>query len=506
MKNYILILAISLIASCAHQTKINYERMPQSTDELVNQVPKINEDILNPDIFNEKSCSTYIYKLTDYLYKLPSNYYYPKTENDKSFLLESGPETYKNLLMLKINLQARFSALKSPAPDCIKAVRRGIRITRYVADGLSEWMYYQGKFKSNIETFSEIHQQTFIHPEFINEVENDKFNLKTGDVILMRGQSFVSSMIARIGDEDANFSHLGIVGEDETGKKYLVEALIETGTILTPLDEWLKKEEARLVVYRNQNENLALNAGKKIVQYVKERLKKDGVIPYDFGMNTKSHDELFCSEVVQVAYELGSNNTISLPMYKTTFFELKDESFVKDMGIKQLETFAPYDIEMDPRFTAVAEYRHLKLLRKLKLHDASMSALFNWMIEKDYDFSANPKAFLMSKSAWILRQLGLLKSKMQKSMPAGAVATVVKFNDLTKIVYPYLFDLEEKYFNEHGFAPTYRELLTAMEEFRKADCIKFNQLSQKSYEENAPQAEINKTMHSVFRSRYLKCE
>jgi len=496
---------IIILAACSHKPRVNLERMPQSTDELINQVPRINEDILNPQTFNEANCANYIYKLTDYLYKLPSNYYYPKSQNDKSFLLDSGPETYQNILMLKINLQTRFNQFKNPGADCIKAVRRGIRITRYVADGLSEWLHFQGKFKSNIETFSEIHQQTFIHPDFIHEIEDDKFQLKTGDVILMRGQSFVSSMIARIGDEDANFSHLGMVGEDENGKQYLVEALIETGTILTPLDEWIKKEEARLVVYRSKDEKLAEQAGKRIVQYVKQRLKKDGVIPYDFGMNTKSHDELFCSEVVQVAYELASENKISLPMHKTTFYELKDESFVKEMGIKQLETFAPYDIEMDQRFTAVAEYRHLKLLRKLKLHDASMSALFNWMVEKNYDFTANPKAFIMSKSAWLLRQLGLLKSKMQKSMPAGAVATVVKFNDLTNIVYPYLFEHEENFFKENGFAPTYRELLVAMEDFRKKDCRKFIELSNLN-NEGQVQAELSKTMHSLFRSKTLTCE
>ena len=45
----------------------------------------------------------------------------------------------------------------------------------------------------------------------------------------MRGMHHNSAAIARIGDVDSQFSHLAIVHTDESGKHWVVEALIEDG-------------------------------------------------------------------------------------------------------------------------------------------------------------------------------------------------------------------------------------------------------------------------------------
>ena len=60
----------------------------------------------------------------------------------------------------------------------------------------------------------------------------DKLEFKTGDILIARGTAVVSSIIARLGDEEGDFSHLAIVSEDVHGKKYVVESLIQTGTII----------------------------------------------------------------------------------------------------------------------------------------------------------------------------------------------------------------------------------------------------------------------------------
>ena len=45
--------------------------------------------------------------------------------------------------------------------------------------------------------------------------------LRAGDILLMRGPKFLSSVIARAGDEENDFSHLAMVGVDGAGHKAL---------------------------------------------------------------------------------------------------------------------------------------------------------------------------------------------------------------------------------------------------------------------------------------------
>lgn len=505
MKFAVLSFSLLLLASCSMwktKTKANFERTPQSTSELIDEVPNILADVKNPSIFNEDSCSQYIRKLTDYLYDLPSNYYYPKSLNDREYLMIHGQNLYNELYILKLTIQERLANFKNPSNDCVASIRKGMRVTRYVTDGLADWLLTQGIFKSNKLSLTEIGSQTLLHPDYKNEVYGNRFLLKTGDVILMRGQTFISAMIARIGDEDSNFSHLGIVGEDENGKQYIVEALIETGTIITPLEEWLKKEEARLVVYRHRDSQIADRAGKLIYTYVKNRLKKGGVLPYDFGMDPSKHDELFCSEVVQVAYELATDKKSIMPSFKTSFRELSGEEFIKDMGIKVLESFAPSDIETDTNFIAVAEYRYFDTLRKLKLQDAVLSSIYNWMIKADYAFMPNAKAFILSRGAWSARQLGFAKTKMQKNMPASTLSTVIKFQDLTVPIEKYIFPKEAEFHKKHGYSYTYKELLHVLDDYRKKDCEKYT-TDQESWKhsENGMQNSFTTEFHHVFNSK-----
>src|SRR5690606_40469455 len=85
---------------------------------------------------------------------------------------------------------------------------------------------------------------------------------RSGDLILMRGSAHNSAAIARIGDVDTQFSHIAIVYVDPDGKHWIVEALIEDGSVVKPLESVLDHGLGRAVLYRHRDPDLAARAAK----------------------------------------------------------------------------------------------------------------------------------------------------------------------------------------------------------------------------------------------------
>lgn len=107
--------------------------------------------------------------------------------------------------------------------------------------------------------------------------------LQPGDVILQRGMIHNSAAIARIGDVDSQFSHVGIVAHDKRGAPVVVEALIETGGSITPLHHNLGHNLGRAVLFRHKDSALAAHASEMVRDHVAKSLGSGGKpIPYDF--------------------------------------------------------------------------------------------------------------------------------------------------------------------------------------------------------------------------------
>ncbi len=211
-----------------------------------------------------------------------------------------------------------------------------------------------------------------------------------------------------------------------------MESLIETGIIYTPLEEFRKKEEARLVLLRLPDQELATKAARKIFDFAAEKKNKGEIIPYDFAMLDDDHSEFFCSEVIRFAYKLGSENQFIVPKYRTSFSKLYDSSFMKDMGIKAKVTFSPGDIESDPRFDVIAEFRTIPKLRKIRMQDSVLTSMNRWIEEEGYEFKFAMDTKFKANFAVFIRKLGFAKTKLQKSMPSSTLETVFKLEQTTK--------------------------------------------------------------------------
>ncbi len=298
-----------------------------------------------------------------------------------------------------------------------KALRNALRIARYATDMLGELniRYAQlGPDEKTLRGFSGRNNNTLVNPAFDNGRDID---FRSGDLLLMRGMHHNSAAIARIGDVDSQFSHLAIIYTDEKGKHWVVEALIEDGSVINSLSHTLEHGLGRCVLFRHRDPHVAARAAALIYDLVRKSNEKGGRhIWYDFTMELAGDQELFCSKLVRKAFALATDQQYLLPTFNTRF-DMKNRDFVERIGVTARETFAPADIELEPGFDLVAEWQDYRVTSRLRLQDLLMDRLFLWMDEHDY-------RFLEDLPIKLIGRLGLLSGKLS-SRAKALVADVV---------------------------------------------------------------------------------
>jgi len=269
----------------------------------------------------------------------------------------------------------------------ISRMRDVMRISRYATDMLGEIAIRHRTLPEGQTTwraFTGPDFNTLGHPSLASGA---KIPFEAGDVLLMRGMAANSAAIARIGDADSQFSHVGIVHVDESCRYQVVEALIEDGAVIKPLDEVLDQDLGRCIVLRHKDANLARLAARRIHDHVAATLTNDGTgsVIYDFSMEIKGYKRLYCSKLIRQAFDLASDGKVLLPTFKTSLF-MKNRDFFRRIGVTATETFAPADLEVEPDFHIVAEWADYRKTPELRLADIAMDKFFEWMDKYQYRF------------------------------------------------------------------------------------------------------------------------
>lgn len=277
-------------------------------------------------------------------------------------------------------------------------------------------------------------------------------------------------MIARIGDEEGNFSHLAIVGEDARGEKYIVEALIQYGTIVTPLEKWREQQDARVALYRLPDQSLAQKAARIIYDKAQEALDQKKGIKYDFAMDDDDYSSLFCSEVIRYAYDLASEGKVIVPKFRSTVAKFKDSKYPRSLGVTKTSLFAPFDVEVDPRFNFVAEYRYYPLLRQVRMQDAVLQSIYSWISNKNYEFHWSPEHTVKAYVAKLVRQFGVAADKLPTYMPLKSIKTNLQFETVALALEKNIYEKEEELYKKNGYLPSAQDFLEINEEYRKNDC------------------------------------
>lgn len=357
-------------------------------------------------------------------------------------------------------------------------VRNTIRGLRYFGDSVGEMSLGLGDSKSpsfNFKTFTG--GQPFIVTAD-GQHFNPKHDFRPGDLVLIRGSSEVSAAIARVADINTQFSHIAIVTQDPASKElFLQEALIEKGLVLSPLQSLMDHALGRAVILRHEDPKRAEQAS----QAAWKRSHDGQKYIYDFSMKFKispkelsENPELFCSLVVRDAFYGDEKAPYLLPKDPSQL-NPKNRQFLKLIGISDTTTeiFAPSDIELDPDFIKVAEYRDFSKTPQQRIYDVMFDKIFEWMDEGGH-FQQSKLLDLLANFGFQISKIDALKKLMWKiGIP---VAPHVKPNVLRAVVSIGLIrrhlqkELQPKidtFVKQTGVVPTPKTLDNWLEQIRE---------------------------------------
>ena len=339
------------------------------------------------EVTSSKQCYVGLSSYYQTLFKMTSEDVNWSTLTDQAI-----DETIKTSFNTRLVIKEKLKKLEIESEmdyKCLDSVKNIFRALRYVEDYLIEIKAFNnGDNKKNFVNLKGDEPYFLVNKAFEFKGHED---LKSGDVILTRGNAYTSAAIARIGKNDMQFSHLSLVYEDENGKLWTSEAHIEIGSVVAPIETHIDQGNARTVVFRYKDSDMAHRAAKNMFEAVKKRMDKNDNIQYDFGMDYSDQSKLFCSEIIYWGYRNASDGKLDIPIYKTKFS--KDLiSFLNVMGIKiseenyeKFDTFAPGDIQFDPSFEMVAEWRNPTKMKDSRIKDMILTKMFEWMENLDYE-------------------------------------------------------------------------------------------------------------------------
>jgi hypothetical protein len=126
--------------------------------------------------------------------------------------------------------------------------------------------------------------------------------------------------------------------------------------------------------------------------------------------------ELFCSEVASLGYQIASGGRVRLPRYRTRL-RMKNDAFLKAIGIATEESFAPSDLEVETRFALVAEWRNLAKTQRSRMTDAVITQIYAAMDEKGYLLRNTAGDAIKRDLVYTARRLPLFSALLEERLP-----------------------------------------------------------------------------------------
>lgn len=455
MKNLfkaIAFITFGLTLGCSQHSTGRYiaslDRVPAQADVIENDLLKSSQNVLallkTPEL-PLSACHNEMKETFDFLSSVPSNYF------ETNYSSEQYREILENLWAIKKNLRRHnqiWSDKEVIDRECVKSLKAALRATRYIEDhaGLVFINKNGGHVTGlNDEDKSDIFSKGY--PWIQTDRENKEFNfreeLKTGDILMWRGTTSISASIARLGDSKNNFSHVSIIYKDPKSKKiYNVESLIETGVTMQEFSQSeLHAGSAKVVVFRHKNSELAKIAGEFAFKHASSTIGTSAHRLYDFNFDLQDHSTIFCSELISWAYDHASQGLVQIPQFLTKF-DMKNRKFLNDLGTDAKEGFQPGDIELEPNFTMVAEWRNFHYSRVNHLKDIILTNMYAWMDEHGYQFKWNLKGNALGQILYTMRRMpGLGKiaeDKLPINMPRKTLTNVITMDKVSTGIYKTL--------------------------------------------------------------------
>lgn len=330
--------------------------------------------------------------------------------------------------------------------ECLRSATDVFRGLRYVEDYLieirmekaanapSEYVNMKGEFP-----------YLLVNPKYADEFKSYE-DLQSGDVILSRGNAFSSAAIARIGVNDYQFSHLSFVYQDQkTKEKFTTEAHIEIGSVVEPLIDHVSSKNSRSAIFRYQDSNVAHRASHSVYERVLAAQEKKKNIEYDFSMNFKDDQRLYCAEIISLGFKQALPESDYFPMFKSKFSS-GIIPFLNTIGVPatkenigSMEVFAPGDIQFDTRFDLVAEWRNPRKLEESRIKDFILTKIFERMDKDGYKFDPSFKMDAQAKTFWLLRRAPVIRKFIENKFPLnmnpGQLELFMALDKIGEVIY-----------------------------------------------------------------------
>lgn len=465
--------------SCATPSRIEEERSISrdvASAKPIDQIASNMEGYVRSKNFTLSNCSSYL----DQFYQMIYGAEFGELANG---LTETKAlATYERLFAIRAEILEKYRSwhgkdLSQRVPDaCVNSVRTTLRAIRVVED------YLATEFISPNATIENPNWSKLLGPSpglVVNPMHAefrgfDRRYLKSGDVILSRGNAFTSATISRLGDVDYPFSHAALIYLNEKENKfYTIEAHIEIGSVVGDIVKYLGDDKVRATVLRYHDSRVAAEAARQMFNDVKARQDAGKTIPYDFALDGSNDRELFCSELVATAYRRGTNGAVQVPMYESSLSKASSE-FKQRLGILVNQAFLPGDLEVDPRFTMVAEWRDIGRLRMTRARDVALTQMLEWMSKRNYQLQSNVKTWIARNVVQPLRHwpiIGdkLLGKKFPNNMSKSVLATMSILQDVSTPIIDELSKQDEIWAKRVGRRMTPREMTGVCERIREND-------------------------------------
>ncbi|MGP0106681.1 YiiX/YebB-like N1pC/P60 family cysteine hydrolase [Rhodoblastus sp.] len=418
------------------------------------------EENLTGDALTNENCAPALKAWTDRLATLPSASFAPRSRREAEQIAAHGAFWLERFFKLRLLLKQRLDSFASPSRACVDAMRLAFAYSRFAEDYLAQWLIERGRLDGAPRAIL-----AGGPPHVLINPRAGGAELRAGDILLMRGPKFLSSMIARAGDEENDFSHLAMVGVDGAGHKYIVESLVQSGVGVTPLDDYLKQtNEWRVIVLRARDLTLAARAGAAAYARAQRAIDAGQPIPYNYSLDVSDNSRLFCAQVARVAFETASGGRWAPPQFRSSLKQFRRTVLGRALGVSVADTFAPSDLQFDRRFAIVAEFRNPALISAARHGNVAMSRLLAWL-RQGYDFGPDFTAEITAKVLY-----AILAPKGLGEMTVEGAVTLAKAQDAYDLLVKRADAIDARAIGETGRPLTFHELARGLDEMRVNDC------------------------------------
>lgn len=305
-----------------------------------------------------------------------------------------------------------------------------------------------------------------------------KFEFRNGDIMITKGVSFVSSTISELASPKSLFSHIVFVHVDEKTKNVTtIESYVGKGVSIFPIEEALKNENARILVLRPKDSELAARAANYMYERVTKLKEKKKFIPYDYTLDFSDNSKMSCEEVAYDAFKTASDGQVIIPEIESQIL-LDDPKFLERVGVKKGSMMVPTDMETDSRFSLVLDWTDYRVMRDSWRKDAVLGEMFRWIGENDYRIYENLTS-IAAKVIWSTRYIpGIwpMMSKISgipkdftKDVPSLTITTMASLKGIGTKLLNAVTKADEEYFRANGKWMGTEDLRKALEEYRQTN-------------------------------------